>query len=84
MVGVDLKLLLSIQTERIVQRDNTVRFGGLCLQLPESKDRVHFMRCPVIVHEFLDGMLGVSHQGQLLARFGIDGQLAAPSRRKAA
>jgi len=36
------------------------------------------------VHEFLDGTLGVSHQGRLLARFGIDGRLAAPPRRKAA
>ena len=84
MVGVDLTMLLSIQHDRVVQRDNTVRFGGLQLQLPESKDRVHFMRCPVIVHEFLDGTLGVSHQGRLLARFGIDGRLAAPPRRKAA
>ena len=84
MVGVDLKLLLSIQTERIVQRDNTVRFGGLCQELPGSKDRVHFMRCPVLVHEFLDGMLRVSPEGQLPTRFGIDGHLATPPRRKAA
>ena len=84
MIGVDLTMLLSVQHDRVVQRDNTVRFGGLQLQLPESKDRVHFMRCPVIVHEFLDGTLGVSHQGRLLARFGIDGRLATPPRRKAA
>jgi transposase len=84
LAGIDLSLLLSVQTDRVVQRDNTVLFGGLTLQLPEVKERVHFMRCPVVVHELLDGTLGVSYQGRLLARFGIDGQLAIATKRRAA
>src|SRR5262249_44334995 len=62
--GVDLKLLLSVHHERVVQKDNTVAFNRLILQLPKTSERAHHARCPVIVHEFLDGQLGVSYQGQ--------------------
>lgn len=85
IVGVDLELLLSVQHERTVQKDNTVVLGGLHLQLPKSRDRANFVRCPVLVHEFLDGKLGVSYQGRLLARFTRDGVLVRPRQdRKAA
>lgn len=54
LVGVDLRLLFSIQHDRIVQKDNTVIFEKLVLQLPRSVQRPHFARCPVVVHEFTD------------------------------
>ncbi len=69
MKGLDLELLLSIQHERQVRKDNTVQFDNLVLQLPSTADRMHFVRCPVLVHEFLDDTLGVSYQGRLIARF---------------
>jgi transposase len=67
--GVDLRLLLSAHHPRVVQNDSTVRFGALLLQLPPLRDRVHYVRCPVLVHEFTDDSLGISYQGQLLARY---------------
>jgi hypothetical protein len=69
MKGLDLDLLLSIQHDRQVRKDNTVQFDNLVLQLPSTAQRIHFVRCPVLVHEFLDDTLGVSYQGQLVARF---------------
>lgn len=84
VVGLDLRLLLTVQHERTVQKDNTVVLHGLHLQLPKSRERPHFVRCPVIVHEFLDGKLGVSYQGRLLARFTSDGDLLKVRRRRAA
>ena len=85
LAGVDLELLLSVQHERTVQKDNTVILDGVHLQLPKSRDRAHFVRCPVIVHRFLDGRLGVSFQGRLVARFTRDGlPLAARRARRAA
>jgi hypothetical protein len=81
LAGVDLELLVSVQHERTVQKDNTVLLDGLHLQLPESRQRVHFVRCPVIVHELLDGRLGVSYQGHLLASFTRDGQLVGQHRK---
>lgn len=78
--GVDLRLLLSAHHPRIVANDSTVRFGPLVLQLPPTRARVHYVRCPVLVHEFTDDSLGVSYQGQLLARYDRTGHLLETSR----
>ena len=75
LVGLDLKLLLSIQEERIVKNDNTVSYKNLVLQIPQTDQRPHYVRCPVIVHEFLNSTLGISYQGRLLAEFDADGVL---------
>jgi transposase len=77
LVGVDLELVLSIQHERTVTNDSVVSFESLSLQLPRRPDRAHYVRCPVLVHEFPDGTLGVSYQGRLLARYTRAGQLLA-------
>lgn len=82
--GMDLELLLSVQHERTVQKDNTVAFQRKHLQLPSTKDRMHFVRCPVLVHELLDGTLAVSYQGRLIARFTEDGEPLRLKPRKAA
>ena len=71
----DLELLLSIQHERIVRADSVVVFVKLLLQLPPSTHRERFVRCPVLVHEFLNDTLGVSYQGRLIARFDRAGDL---------
>lgn len=84
VAGLDLKLLLSVQHERTVQKDNTVVFEGLSLQLPSTSARLHFARCPVLVHVFLDGTVGVSYQGMLVARFTADGERLVAQRRKKA
>ncbi len=69
LAGLDVELLLSIQHERIVNKDNTVSFKNLALQLPMTDHRLHFVRCPVLVHELLDYTLAVSHLGRVIARF---------------
>jgi transposase len=84
--GIDLELLLSVQHERVVQNDSTVSLAGLTLQLPKTRSRAHYVRCPVIVHQFPDDTLAVSYQGQLLARYDRDGTLThspiSPKRRR--
>ena len=84
MKGLDIELLLSVQHERHVRNDNTVQFETLALQLQPSPTRPHFVRCPVLVHEFLDDTLGVSYQGRLIGRFDRTGVPLAIARRKAA
>jgi transposase len=73
--GFDLDLLLSVQHERRVRIDNTVAFEKMELQLESTPQRMHFARCPVLVHRFLDDTLGVSFQGNLIGRFTADGRL---------
>ena len=80
LAGIDLRLLLSVQHERIVQKDNTVLFERLHLQLPASSQRISFARCPVLVHELVDGTLGVSLRSRLLARFDRQGTLLSTLR----
>ena len=73
LMGVDLRLLLSVQYDRIVRSDSTVLFYSMPLQIPKTRERRHYVRCPVLVHEFLDGNLGISYQGRLIARFTRNG-----------
>ena len=83
LTGVELELVLSSKHERVVRNDNTVTFKNLVLQLPQSRHRIHFVRCAVTVHQFANGNLGISYQGRLLARFDSAGQPLHPSSNKA-
>src|SRR5438093_6583384 len=80
--GVDLRLVLSAQHERVVRNDSTVQFGPAMLQLPPTRERPHYVRCPVLVHEFPDETLGLSYQGRLLARYTAQGVLLEASAAK--
>ncbi len=79
--GVNIELLFSIQHERIVQNDNTVAFRNMALQLNATGHRLHFVRCPVVVHELIDNTLAITFQGKVYGRFTTDGVPAtrAPS-----
>jgi len=69
-----LKLLLSIKQQRIVRNDNTVTYKNIILQIPESYERLHFVRCPVTVHAFPDQTLGISYQARLIGKYQKDGK----------
>ena len=49
-VGRALADILAIQDGRQVQNDNTVRYKGLVLQIPEQAHRRHFVKASVKVH----------------------------------
>lgn len=73
---------LCVQEERVVGRDNTVSFGRLKLQLPESPLRHHFVKARVRVHQYPDGALAVFHGPRCLARYDDAGEpiAAVPTR----
>jgi transposase len=79
LAGIELELVLSSKHERIVRNDNTVTFKNLILQLPATRHRIHFVRCPVTVHQFSNGTLGISYQGRLLARYDAAGGTLHPT-----
>jgi transposase len=79
LAGIDPELVLSSQHERVVRNDNTITFKNLIVQLPSSRQRIHFVRCPVTVHQFSNGTLGISYQGRLLARYDASGGPLQPS-----
>lgn len=69
-----LERIFSIQHERIVGHDNTVRFGRQVLQLGPTPLRWNFVKCRVTVHEHLDGTISVTYGPHTIARFTSDGQ----------
>ena len=74
-LGPELTDILSIQEARQVQNDNTVRYPGLLLQIPEQSHRRHFVKASVRVHEYPDGTLAVFHGPRCLGRYDQEGNL---------
>ena len=74
-VGPHLTEILCVQEERVVAKDNTVRYQGLHLQIPQDPHRFHYVKVTVRVHEYPDGTLAVFHGPRCLARYHADGRL---------
>ncbi len=67
--------ILCVQEARVVQNDNTVRYEGRVLQIPEQRHRRHFVKANVRVHEYPDGRLAIFHGPRRLADYEPDGPL---------
>lgn len=67
--------ILCVQEARVVQNDNTVRYEGRVLQIPEQRHRRHFVKANVRVHEYPDGRLAIFHGPRRLADYEADGTL---------
>ena len=75
----DLERIFSLQFERSVNRDNTVSFQNLSLQIERVRWRATLAGCQVVVHQHLDGTLSITHGPHRLGRYTADGaaQIAA-------
>src|ERR1700741_1672288 len=60
----DLDLIFALQFERTVNRDNTVNFQNLSLQIERVCWRGTLAGCSVTVHQHLDGTLSLSYGPQ--------------------
>jgi hypothetical protein len=76
--------ILCVQEDRVVARDNTVAYGGLRLQLPQSRARAHYVKAHVKLRQYPNGMLAVFHGPRLLARYDAAGQIIKGEPLKAA
>jgi transposase len=65
---------LCVQEDRVVDRANTVSWGRLRLQLPQSPLRAHFVKARVRVHEYPNGTLAVFHGPRCIARYSAQGE----------
>ena len=70
----DLELVFSVQSERAVNRDNTVSFQNHALQLERVGWRATLAGCQVTVHQHLDGTLSLTHGPHVLGRFNAQGE----------
>ena len=69
----DLDLIFALQFERTVNRDNTVSFQKLALQIEPVGWRATLAGCTVTVNQHLDGSISVTHGPQLLGRYNSEG-----------
>jgi len=72
--------ILCVQEGRVVGKDNTVRYEGRVLQIPEQRHRRHFVKATVRVHEYPDDRLAIFHGPRRLADYEADGTLLDQSR----
>jgi transposase InsO family protein len=70
----DLDLIFSLQFERTVNRDNTVSFQNLTLQIEKVNWRGTLAGCTVTVHQHLDGTLSITYGPQRLGRYTRQGE----------
>ena len=69
----DLQRIFSLQFERTVNRDNTVSFQSLSLQIEAVKWRGTLAGCRVTAHQHLDGTLSLSYGPHCLGRYDATG-----------
>jgi hypothetical protein len=67
LMGFALEDVLCVQEERVVGNDNTLRYKGKVLQIPEDASRCSYAKCKVRVHEYPNGSLAVFHGPRKLA-----------------
>jgi hypothetical protein len=57
LLGFSLDEVLCIQEERVVEKDNTVKYKGKIIQILENAHRFSYAKSKVTVHEYDDGSL---------------------------
>jgi transposase len=70
----DLQRIFSLHHPRQVNRDNTVSFANLVLQIERVSWRGTLASCTVTVHQHLDGTLSLSYGPHALGHFTAEGQ----------
>jgi len=79
----DLDWVFTIQTERVVAKDNTVAIAARSWQIDKTRFRHTLAGTTVIIHEHLDGSVSVRYGPHVVGRFQGDGskRKASPERR---
>jgi transposase len=77
----DLRWVFTIQTERVVDKDNTVAIGDRSWQISKSRFRNTLARCTVTIHEHLDETVSIRFGPHTVGRYDAQGQpLSAVSK----
>lgn len=81
----DLDWVFTLQTERVVEKDNTVTIKDRHWQLNQTKFRRTLAGCTVMIHEHLDGRISIRYGPNVVGRYEADGRaIESPQRKKAA
>jgi transposase len=80
----ELDLIFALQFERTVNRDNTVSFQNLALQIERVPWRGTLAGCNVLVHQHLDGTISLTHGPHRLGRYNPQGVALTATQNAAA
>ena len=80
----DLNWIFTVQSERVVTKDNTVAIGERHWQLDKSRFRHTLAGCTVTIHEHLDGTVSIRYGPHTVGRFNAQRQPLRPATRGAA
>jgi transposase len=69
----DLDWIFTVQTERMVAKDNTVAIGDRRWQLEKTRFRHTLAGCTVSIHEHLDGTVSMRYGPHVVGRFSANG-----------
>jgi len=78
----NLEMVFTQRYERTVDRDNTVCFRNLVMQLERADWRPTLAGCKVIIHQHLDTTLTLMVVGHRVGHYSADGKLLTPLTKK--
>src|SRR5665213_3538246 len=70
----DLNWIFTVQTERVVAKDNTVAIAARSWQIDKTHFRHTLAGCTVTIHEHLDGSLSIRYGPHVVAQFEANGE----------
>jgi transposase-like protein len=78
----NLDLIFTQRFERTVDRDNTVSFHNLVMQIERAEWRPTMAGCKVIIHQHLDQTLTLTVAGHRIGHYSAEGKLLTPLTKK--
>lgn len=70
----DLDWIFTVQTERVVAKDNTVGIGERSWQIEKSRFRHTLAGCTVTIHEHLNGRISIRYGPHVVGQFDTQGR----------
>jgi hypothetical protein len=78
----DLAWIFTVQTERVVAKDNTVAIADRHWQLEKSRFRSSLAGCTVTIHEHLDGTVSIRYGPHVVGRYTAAGEICQANAKK--
>ncbi len=78
----NLEMVFTQRFERTVDRDNTVRFRNLVMQIERAEWRPTLAGCKAIIHQHLDTTLTLMIAGHRVGHYSAGGKLLTPLTKK--
>ena len=78
----DLEWVFTLQSDRVVNKDNTVAIGDRSWQLEKSRFRSSLAGCTVTIHEHLNETVSIRYGPHVVGRYTADGQALGSQRQQ--